>query len=153
MVNKPEMRVISYSPKYGEQTVAMWRESKERAIGVKELHSFENQLHFLNHILPDEYQIELAMLGEEVAGMIAYNEKEIGQLYIHRNYQGMGIGQILLDRAKAQSSGRLTLYTFEVNKIAQQFYEKNGFHILGRGYENEENLPDIKYEWARDPEV
>ncbi len=39
------------------------------------------------------------------------------------------------------------MYTFEVNKIAQGFYEKNGFKIIGRGYENEEKLPDIQYEW------
>jgi hypothetical protein len=31
--------------------------------------------------------------------MIAYNEKEISQLYIHIDYQGMGIGQYLLESA------------------------------------------------------
>lgn len=79
--------------------------------------------------------------------MIAYNDSEISQLYIHINYQGLGIGQTLLDRAKAQSSGKLTLYTFEVNEKAQRFYEKHGFKVIGRGHENEENLPDILYEW------
>lgn len=79
--------------------------------------------------------------------MIAYNDREINQLYIHINYQGIGIGRTLLNKAKAQSSGKLTLYTFEVNKKAQLFYEKNGFKIVGKGHENEENLPDIQYEW------
>ncbi|MGD7018473.1 GNAT family N-acetyltransferase, partial [Bacillus altitudinis] len=65
-------------------------------------------------------------------------------------YQGMGIGTALLSRAKEQSSGRLTLYTFEINKNAQRFYEKHGFNIIGRGYENEEYLPDILYEWERE---
>lgn len=79
--------------------------------------------------------------------MIAYNETEINQLYVHVYYQGNGIGQILLNKVKAQSSGKLTLFTFEVNKNAQRFYEKNGFKLIGRGSENEENLPDIQYEW------
>jgi ribosomal protein S18 acetylase RimI-like enzyme len=79
--------------------------------------------------------------------MIAYNEKEISQLYIHIDYQGMGIGQYLLESAKEHAIGKLTLYTFEVNKKAQRFYEMHGFKIIGRGYENEENLPDILYEW------
>jgi RimJ/RimL family protein N-acetyltransferase len=52
-----------------------------------------------------------------------------------------------LDQAKAQSSGRLTLYTFEVNENAQRFYEKNGFVIIGRGQEIEENLQGFQYEW------
>ncbi|MGM0852502.1 MAG: GNAT family N-acetyltransferase [Bacillota bacterium] len=125
----------------------MWRESKERAIGQKEKHSFESHLYFLTSILPEQFHIDLALIGERVVGMAAYNETEIGQLYIHTEYQGLGIGQILLDKAKAQSSDRLTLYTFEINKNAQLFYEKNGFEIIGRGQENEENLPDIQYEW------
>ena len=132
---------------YAEQTVEMWRDSKERAIGQKEIHSFENHIHFLNHILPEQYQIDLALIDDKVVGMIAYNEREISQLYINIDYQGMGIGQTLLDKVKEQSSGRLTLYTFEVNERAQRFYEKNGFNRIGRGHENEENLPDIHYEW------
>lgn len=132
---------------YGEQTVEMWRDSKQRAIGQKEIYSFENHINYLNHILPRQYQIDLALIDDNVVGMIAYNKREISQLYIHIDYQGIGIGQTLLNKVKEQSSGRLTLYTFEVNQNAQRFYEKNGFKIVGRGHENEENLPDIQYEW------
>lgn len=139
--------IDQYNPIYAEQTVEMWRDSKERAIGKKEIHSFEDHQNFLNNILPNHYQIDLALIDDKVVGMIAYNEREISQLYIHTDYQGIGIGQTLLDQVKEQSSGRLTLYTFEVNENAQRFYEKNGFKIIGRGHENEENLPDIQYEW------
>jgi ribosomal protein S18 acetylase RimI-like enzyme len=125
----------------------MWRDSKERAIGQKEIHNIENHIYFLNHILTEQYQIDLALISDKVVGMIAYNEREISQLYIHIDYQGFGIGQTLLDNVKEQSSGVLTLYTFEINENAQRFYEKNGFKIIGRGHKNEENLPDIQYEW------
>jgi ribosomal protein S18 acetylase RimI-like enzyme len=146
-VNKPKFKITQFYPSYAEQTVEMWRDSKERAIGQTEIHSFENHLNFLNHILPEQYEIDLALIDDKVVGMIAYDEKEISQLYIHIDYQGIGIGQTLLDKVKEQSSGRLTLYTFEVNENAQRFYKKNGFKIIGRGHENEENLPDIQYEW------
>ena len=126
----------------------MARKSKEQAIGQKEIHSFDDHVYFLNHILSEQYQIDLALMDEKVVGMIAYNETEINQLYIHKDYQGNGIGQTLLEKAKAQSIGRLTLYTFEINEKAQAFYEKHGFEIIGRGHENEENLPDIQYEWV-----
>jgi ribosomal protein S18 acetylase RimI-like enzyme len=98
--------------------------------------------------LTKEFHIDLVLIDEKVVGMIAYNESEVSQLYLHNDYQGIGIGQTLLNRAKEQSIGRLTLYTFEINKTAQRFYEKNGFKIIDRGHENEENLPDIRYEWV-----
>ncbi|ANX11625.1 GNAT family N-acetyltransferase [Fictibacillus arsenicus] len=144
-----EIIIIPYESKYAEQTVKMWRESKYKAIGHKEAHSFESHVYFLNHILHKEYQVDIALWDENVVGIIAYNESEIIQLYIHNDYQGKGIGKSLLRKAKEQSSGRLTLYTFEINKKAQRFYEMNGFKIIGRGHENEENLPDILYEWIK----
>ena len=148
VVNQSKIKITQYNSKYAEETVNMWRDSKEQAIGQKEIHSFENHVYFLNHILPEEFKIYLASFDEKVVGMIAFNEKEISQLYIHSDFQGIGIGQKLLDKVKVQSSGSLTLYTFEINENAQRFYEKNGFEIIGRGNENEENLPDIRYEWT-----
>lgn len=147
-MNKQKFLITQYIPKYAEQTVEMWRDSKELAIGQKENHSFNSHVNFLNNILPKQYQIDLALIADKVVGMVAYNEIEISQLYIHIGYQGIGIGQTLLQKVKDQSNGRLTLFTFEINKDAQRFYEKNGFTIIGRGHENEENLPDIQYEWT-----
>jgi ribosomal protein S18 acetylase RimI-like enzyme len=146
-MQKHKIIITKYDPKYAEQTARMWRESKEKAIGQKEIHSFDNHVNFLNHILSKQFQIDLALIDQLVVGMIAYNNTEISQLYIHNDYQGIGIGQTLLDKAKTQSNGRLTLYTFEVNEIAQRFYEKHGFKIIGKGHENEENLADLLYEW------
>ncbi len=142
-----EIKVIPFEAKYAEQTVIMWRDSKYEAIGQRELHSFESHVNFLNHILSKDFTVELATVGEKVVGMIAYNRSQIDQLYIHNGYQNAGIGRKLLERAKVQSNGALTLFTFEVNENAQRFYEKHGFVIIGRGSDNEENLPDIQYEW------
>jgi ribosomal protein S18 acetylase RimI-like enzyme len=142
------IKIIEFEPIYSEDTVRMWRQSKERAIGRKEIHSFEDQVFFLNHILKKDNKIYIGIHNNKVVGMIAFNENEINQLYIHMDYQGKGLGRKLLELAKANSKGRLTLYTFEVNHKAQRFYENSGFKIIGRGYENEENLDDIKYEWV-----
>ncbi|SDX07692.1 GNAT family N-acetyltransferase [Paenibacillus sp. CF384] len=140
--------ITPYNAKYAEQTIEMWRASKEKAIGQQALHSVEDHIYFLNEILPQRFHIQVALIDEKVVGIIAFNEREVSQLYIHIDHQGIGIGQTLLDQAKEQSSGKLTLYTFEINEIAQRFYEKNGFTVISRGHENEENLPDILYEWV-----
>jgi Acetyltransferases len=146
------IKIIQYSSAYDEDTVQMWRESKERAIGQREIHSFEDHIFFLNNILNRDSKIYIGTDNNKVVGIIAFNENEINQLYIHNDYQGKGLGKRLLDMAKINSYGRLTLYTFEVNHKARRFYERNGFKIIGRGYENEENLDDIKYEWVMQDE-
>lgn len=146
-----EITIIQYDPSYALQTVKMWRESKEQAIGQKEIHSFENHLYFLNNILIKNNKVYLAIeaLGEQVVGILACNENWVNQLYVHTQYQGQGVGKRLLNLAKQQSEGSLFLYTFEVNKKAQNFYESNGFRIIDRGNDNEEQLEDIKYEWTK----
>lgn len=145
-----DIKIIQYNSTYAEDTVKMWRESMEKAIGQKPLHTFEEDVYFLNNILCKDNIIYIALdeSDDKVIGMLAFNENEINQLYIHVNYQGRGIGKRFLCIAKGNSTGRLTLYTFDVNQKAQRFYERNGFKIIGRGYENEENMDDIKYEWV-----
>lgn len=142
-----DIQICRYDSSFVEEAVAMWRSSKEEAIGQKESHSFKSHVHFLNHILPKDYEVYLALENGRVAGIVAFNSVELSQLYVANDQQVKGIGEALLNLAKEHSGGNLFLYTFQINKKAQRFYEKHGFIEIGRGYENEENLPDIKYEW------
>lgn len=101
----------------------------------------------MTHLSPKDYEVYLALENGRVAGIVAFNSVELSQLYVANDQQVKGIGEALLNLAKEHSGGNLFLYTFQINKKAQRFYEKHGFIEIGRGYENEENLPDIKYEW------
>jgi ribosomal protein S18 acetylase RimI-like enzyme len=147
---KENINIIKYDKKYADDTVLMKRASKEKAIVQKDIHSFLECKNYLNEVLCKNYEVDIAIQNEIVIGIIVFNETEVNQLYIHNDYQGRGIGKILLDIAKNKSAGKLTLFTFEVNHKAQRFYERNGFRIIGRGNKNEENLNDIKYEWIQE---
>ena len=148
MTTPATIRISTYEEKHAVAAVAMWRKSKEMALGIKEVHSFENHLRFLQETLLTENDVYLALADEEaVVGIMATNGTFLNQLYIHSEFQGQGIGTGLLELAKSTSSGKLRLYTFEVNLGAQAFYEKHGFSIVSRGADNEEQLPDILYEW------
>jgi ribosomal protein S18 acetylase RimI-like enzyme len=149
----PTIKIIDYNDKYALDTVQMWRESMETALGVKDKHSLAEQLHYLQNVVIKENQTYLAIdtQTDKVVGLLAVAGSELNQLYVHVAYQDAGIGTHLLNLAKELSPGKLQLYAFEVNKKAQAFYEKHGFSIIGRGFEPEWKLADIRYEWAESP--
>ena len=150
MVHSAGIEFIEYHERYATDAVKMWRDSKEHALGVKDIHTYEDHLNFVQNILVRENTVQLAVSVENdwVVGLLATDGEYVNQLYIHNDFQRYGIGSRFLEFAKAQSSGTLRLYTFEVNKGAQAFYEKHGFREVSRGSDNEEQLRDILYEWC-----
>jgi ribosomal protein S18 acetylase RimI-like enzyme len=65
------------------------------------------------------------------------------------DWRGRGIGDRFVRLAKERRPGGLSLWTFQVNKPAQRFYERHGFTEVDRtdGSGNEEHEPDIRYAW------
>ncbi|GAB1619971.1 hypothetical protein AAOGI_00210 [Agarivorans albus] len=57
-------------------------------------------------------------------------------------------GTALLREALARVGRPCRLYTFQENRAARQFYEKQGFEAIEftDGSANEENVPDVLYE-------
>jgi ribosomal protein S18 acetylase RimI-like enzyme len=92
--------------------------------------------------------------GKGIAGFMALHAGFIHALYVAQECRGQGIGQHLLDAAKAGST-RLELNTFQVNTAAQRFYARAGFREAGRGdgrgqgSTNDEGLPDVLLVWER----
>jgi ribosomal protein S18 acetylase RimI-like enzyme len=91
----------------------------------------------------------VARRNSAIAGFMVLVEDELEQLYVLPGYYRCGVGRKLLDLAKARSSARLFLYTFQRNLRARAFYESQGFRIIHvtNGLRNEEKEPDICYEW------
>ena len=84
-----------------------------------------------------------------VAGLNQPTE-HLDHLYLLPGQYRRGIGSMLLDKAKSLSNGRMQLYAFQRNARARAFYEHHGFKAIesGDGSENEENEPDVLYEWV-----
>jgi ribosomal protein S18 acetylase RimI-like enzyme len=61
---------------------------------------------------------------------------EIKRMRVHPDYQGRGLGQIILSeleaRARALGIATLHLDTSERQVAARRLYEKHGFHTVGR---------------------
>jgi ribosomal protein S18 acetylase RimI-like enzyme len=146
----PQMRFaqIDYDDAYADETVAMWKASKEKALGFND--APERYLKYLRTGLIVTNKVYLALDADtnKVVGLMATDGHELNQLYIDPSYQRMGIGGQLLDLAKQLSSGRLGTRTFEVNAAAQAFYAKHGFSAIGRDYNECRKLVELIYEWT-----
>ena len=151
MTLPPAFRLIDYATEYDEELVRMWRTSFERAVGVIDPHPIEEQIDFLHRKVVPENRVQLVIEADSgrIVAFLASNEEMVNQLYVRVDHQGRGIGTHLLELAKQRSSGRLRLFTFQSNVGAQQFYERHGFVVIGRGFEADWQLDDLEYEWRR----
>jgi GNAT superfamily N-acetyltransferase len=148
-----QISFLDFAPAHADELVAMWRASFEAAVGAREPHTVEQQRAYLFDTVVPSNRVLVALVGGRVVGFIAASNRRIDQLYVHLDYQGAGIGSRLLEWAKDNSHGRLSLFTFERNDRAQKFYEARGFQIVGRGFEQSRQLPDIEYEWNGTPAI
>jgi ribosomal protein S18 acetylase RimI-like enzyme len=91
---------------------------------------------------------------EAVVGMMAISQQEglgwIDQLYLDPSAVGRGIGTRFIELAKESLGSPIRLYTFQENVGARRFYERHGFRSIAfsDGADNEEQCPDVLYEWA-----
>lgn len=85
-----------------------------------------------------------------VAGFLARNAEDVHALYIDAAQRGQKLGTELLNAAKTQCDA-LSLWTFQQNTGAQNFYTRHDFVEVARtdGATNDEGLPDIRYHWQR----
>jgi ribosomal protein S18 acetylase RimI-like enzyme len=140
--------LAEYRAEWLGELVPMWRASFESGVGVKDPHPLAEQVqYFLHEVLPHNL-IRLAILGGELVGFVAASTESVAQLHVRVGFQRRGIGTKLLEWAKTQSAGSLWLYTFQRNRGACAFYERNSFTPVARGFEPVWQLEDVKYRWS-----
>lgn len=78
------------------------------------------------------WQVTVAEAGTEIVGFLAVKPAPaiLDQLFMHPEARGLGLGQLLLDAAKAQMPDGFTLFTRPGNAPARRFYEKHGLTQL-----------------------
>ena len=68
-------------------------------------------------------------IDDQVAGFIALVGSEVGAIFLQPEYQGKGMGKLMLDKAQALH-GDLEAQVFVKNSIGLDFYLKYGFQLL-----------------------
>lgn len=131
---------------------------------IEEIHN-ENVFPNNGYLIDEDYitdadSIFVALYNNKVIGYISINilvyepdegddiwieiEKEniqIKQIAIKKEFQGLKIGTILLNKvkeyAKSKNINTIYLYAIKQNRKAHKFYEKNGFKLSGTWSANE----------------
>lgn len=103
---------------------------------------------FLRVLVP-QYETWVAVTENSVVGVMALSVAELKQLYLDPAWRGRGLGDRFMYLAKQRRPDGLALWTFQVNKAAQRFYERHGFVEVERtdGRRNDEREPDVRYVW------
>jgi putative acetyltransferase len=87
--------------------------------------------------------------GGKPAGFAAIDAKSgyLDQLCGTPAEGGSGLASALVDEAKRRSPRVIELEVNEMNPRAQRFYEREGFSVVGRGFNPQSGLPTLKMRW------
>lgn len=158
-MGKLRFDLIDYRPEYALELVKMWRRSFQRAMGLEKQDDFTEltgQMEFLSAIEPAHIHVAMEPRSSSVLGFMVLSGAELDHLYVHVDCQGLGLGTHLLNLAKGKSPAGIELFTFQRNRIAQDFYRRRGFREVQRGFASfddnpwatdREQLADIKFRW------
>lgn len=109
-------------------------------------------IHFLAQQSSDpEVFFLLAMEAGEIVGLTTArmldneNTLNLGRLYVHPQYQGKGLGSILLTKALNSFSNyhKIRLGVIQGNHHAISFYQRKGFIQTGRETEDIDGYPIV----------
>mgnify|MGYP003647117240 FL=1 len=149
MSGEPDIRLAT--PEDASAMARIHREARAKAMPwLAIVHTPEEDLAFFRDQVLPHCQSEVALIDSAPVAFSARKEDWLDHLYVQPSAWGIGLGAVLLSRAKA-SGPSLQLWTFQRNALARNFYERHGFKAVEftDGARNEESEPDVRYVWER----
>ena len=77
-----------------------------------------------------DYTVDVALLGEKIAGFSAYSDEELAWLYVDPAYARRGVGRALIEEALRNEPGINSVEVLVGNLPARKLYEKTGFELV-----------------------
>ena len=141
-----------YQEKDFEIVVRLWFDAV--CVAVPELvarmgYEFNGAREYFKTVV-SENQMWVYELDGVPVGFLGMQDDYIDRLYVNPLYHRRGIGQALLDHARALSPNHLWLHTDQANTMSRPFYEKNGFIATKFGVTPPPTSePDVEYHWYK----
>jgi GNAT superfamily N-acetyltransferase len=137
-------------PAEADALAALWLRSRAASVPSipPTVHTDEEVRRWFHEVLLPSSEVWVADSEGDVVALMVLDREWIDQLYVAPNSTGRGIGGTLLEHAMSIRPTLLKLWTFESNLGARRFYEAHGFAVIASTTgENEEQAPDVCYEW------
>lgn len=150
---KPGRILRSATPGDGDAVAALFTASFALLEFLPSLHTAEEIRKFFGAVVKRE-RVSIVEEDGAVLGFIGETQNRVSHLYVHPGHLRRGIGSDLMNAAQSHQD-HLRLRCFQKNEQGRAFYEAHGFEAaeFTDGSNNEENEPDILYEWRRlDPQ-
>lgn len=119
----------------------IWKNENIKAHKFIPKEYWENNYSYVKEILPNA-EIYVYILEDNIVGFIGLNQNYIEGLFVDTNNQYNGIGTLLLNKVK-ENTTTLTLNVYKKNVKALNFYKKNNFIITNEKMDN--NTKEIEY--------
>jgi GNAT superfamily N-acetyltransferase len=134
-------------PEDAEAVVQVYRESRAEAMPwLPVVHTEEEDVAWYRARLGGEAWVY--ELDGRIAGFALVQAEILHALYVSPGAQGHGVGSGLFRQAQAARPGGLRLWAFRDNTRARRFYEARGCRVIAAtDGDNEEQMPDVLYEW------
>lgn len=123
-VQNMDISIHPYSGQYADVVTSIWLRSWQ-STGIPSPVTLEELRERWPNEMANGWEVHVAMNGAEVVGFMAFHDTELDQLFIDPAHQSRGIGQQLLNFAKAKMSSGFQLTT-ALDSRAPQFYEREG---------------------------
>lgn len=73
---------------------------------------------------------KVALVNQKVVGFIDWVDDEIKWLMVHKDYQNIGVGALLLRGAEAEMLRPVHVLCVKDNEGALRFYKRNGYTVI-----------------------
>ncbi len=129
-----------------EEVMDIWLETNKKAHPFIDKKYWENNFENVKNAI---LEAEVYVYEEEkkVVGFVGVVEGYIAGIFVKENSQNNGIGKILVNKCK-EKYNRLNLKVYEKNKKAIQFYLSQGFKIVGKNIDEQNDEIEFAMEWA-----
>ena len=135
------------TPEDAPAVIRIYQESRAEAMPwLPDLHTMEEHLAWFGALLGGEAWV-FEQDGVPV-GYAAMKDGELHDLYVAPEAQRRGVGSALFERVQAAYPDGFRFWVFRDNTRARPFYDARGCVVVDSSDgNNEEQLPDVLYEW------
>jgi GNAT superfamily N-acetyltransferase len=129
---------------------ALWLRSRAASVPSipPPVHTDEEVHRWFEEVVLPTSEVWVADRQGDAKALMVLDREWIDQLYVDPASTRAGIGGSLLAHAMRERPSGLKLWTFQSNLGARRFYEERGFLAIAMTTgDNEEQAPDVCYEW------